>query len=101
MVAEIVSTAVSHPSGDRSYAPRMRLTPRRLALLVLTPLLALLALAAPAAATGPTLAQLIGQKMVITMSGTTPHTHLLDRIRRGEVGGIVFLGSNITSVSQL
>jgi beta-N-acetylhexosaminidase len=64
-------------------------------------LLALLSLSAPAAATGPTLAQLIGQKMVITMTGLSPSPALLDRIRHGEVGGIALLGSNVSSSSQL
>ena len=53
----------------------------------------------PAAA--PTLAQLVGQKMVIRMDGTTPSAGLLARVRRGEVGGIVLFGFNITTKSAL
>src|SRR4051794_26412716 len=79
----------------------MRSNSRRLVLFAAPLLLAALALSAPAAASGPTLAQLIGQKMVITMSGTSPNAALLDRIRHGEIGGIVLLGSNVSSSSQL
>jgi beta-N-acetylhexosaminidase len=53
------------------------------------------------AATTPTLAQLIGQKLVVKMDGTTPSTDLLGRIRRGEVGGIILLGTNITTRTAL
>jgi beta-N-acetylhexosaminidase len=49
----------------------------------------------------PTLAQLIGQKLVVRMDGTTPSSDLLGRIRRGEVGGIILLGFNITTRSAL
>jgi beta-N-acetylhexosaminidase len=52
-------------------------------------------------ATGPTLAQLVGQKLVVRMEGTTPSADLLGRIRRGEVGGVILFGSNITTKSAL
>src|SRR5262245_35979944 len=52
-------------------------------------------------ASAPTLAQLVGQKMVIRMDGTTPSAGLLARVRRGEVGGIVLFGFNITTKSAL
>jgi beta-N-acetylhexosaminidase len=55
----------------------------------------------PMSATTPTLAQLIGQKLVIRMSGTTPSADLLGRIGRGEVGGVIVFGSNIVDSSQL
>jgi beta-N-acetylhexosaminidase len=51
--------------------------------------------------TGPTIAQLIGQKLVVRMNGRTPSADLLGRIRRGEVGGIVLFGANITTASAL
>ena len=57
--------------------------------------------AAPSAATAPTLAQLIGQKLVVRMDGTTPSASLLGRIKRGEVGGVILLGFNITTRSAL
>jgi beta-N-acetylhexosaminidase len=52
-------------------------------------------------ASGPTLAQLIGQKLVVRMDGLTPSADLLGRIRRGEVGGILLFGSNITTPTAL
>ena len=52
-------------------------------------------------ASAPTLAQLVGQKLVIRMDGTTPNAGLLARVRRGEVGGVVLFGFNITTKSAL
>jgi beta-N-acetylhexosaminidase len=49
---------------------------------------------------GPTLAQLIGQKLVVSLSGTTPSAGILGRIRRGEIGGVILFGSNITTETQ-
>jgi beta-N-acetylhexosaminidase len=57
--------------------------------------------ASPSAVTAPTLAQLIGQKLVVRMDGTTPSASLLGRIKRGEVGGVILLGFNITTKSAL
>jgi beta-N-acetylhexosaminidase len=48
-----------------------------------------------------TLAQLVGQKLVVSMSGTTPSADLLGRIRRGEIGGVILFGSNITTRAAL
>lgn len=70
---------------------------------------ALIALAGPTIAAAPTasaaappsLAQLIGQKLVVRMDGTTPSASLLGRIRRGEVGGVILFGPNITTRSAL
>ncbi len=53
------------------------------------------------ASIGPTLEQAIGQKLMVRMGGTTPSKRLLGRIRRGEVGGIVLLASNIRNRTQL
>ena len=49
----------------------------------------------------PTLAQMIGQKLVIRMDGTTPSADLLGRIKRGEIGGVILFGANITTPSAL
>ena len=46
---------------------------------------------------GLTTEQLVGQKLMITMAGRKPSRSLLRRIGRGEVGGIVLLGRNISS----
>jgi beta-N-acetylhexosaminidase len=48
-----------------------------------------------------TLAHLVGQKLVIRMDGTTPSASLLGRVQRGEVGGVVLFGFNITTKSAL
>ncbi len=49
----------------------------------------------------PTLRELVGQKFVVAMQGTSPSPALLARIHRGEVGGIILFGSNIESRAQL
>jgi beta-N-acetylhexosaminidase len=54
-----------------------------------------------AVASGPTLAQLIGQKLVVRMEGLTPSADLLGRIRRGEVGGIILFGANVTTPTAM
>jgi beta-N-acetylhexosaminidase len=50
---------------------------------------------------GPTAAQLIGQKLMVAMAGTTPSADLLGRIRRGEVGGVILFGANISTPAQV
>ena len=45
----------------------------------------------------PTLAQLVGQKLIVRMEGTRQRPALLGRIQRGEIGGVVLLGSNLTT----
>lgn len=54
-----------------------------------------------ATSAGPTLAHLIGQKLIVRMDGTTPSPSLLGRIRRGEIGGVILFGSNITTKTDL
>src|SRR5690349_5416105 len=49
----------------------------------------------------PTLAQLVGQKLIVSMSGTTPSASLLARARRGEIGGVIVHGFNFSTASQL
>ena len=49
----------------------------------------------------PTLAQVIGQKLVVRMDGLTPSADLLGRIKRGEVGGVILFGANITTPEAL
>ena len=46
-------------------------------------------------------AQLVGQKLVVSMSGTTPSAGILGRIGRGEVGGVILFGSNVTTARAL
>src|SRR6186997_847368 len=58
--------------------------------------------ASPAAtASQPTLAELVGQKLVVSMSGTTPSASLLARARRGEIGGVLVHKFNFSSSAQL
>jgi beta-N-acetylhexosaminidase len=64
-----------------------------------TPAMAATAVTTPTAT--PTLGHLIGQKLVIRMDGTTPSASLLGRIGRGEVGGIILFGSNLTTRTAL
>lgn len=49
----------------------------------------------------PSVAQLIGQKLVVSMTGTRPSADLLGRVRRGEVGGVILFGSNVTTPTAL
>ncbi len=49
----------------------------------------------------PTLGQMIGQKLMVRMEGTTPSADLLGRIGRGEVGGVILFGENITTAKAL
>lgn len=53
------------------------------------------------ATAAPTLARLIGQKLVVRMEGTTPSAGLLARVRAGEVGGVILFGSNVISPAQV
>jgi beta-N-acetylhexosaminidase len=55
----------------------------------------------PPTAAPLTLAQLVGQKLVIRIEGTTPSAGLLARIRRGEIGGVILFGDNITTAAAL
>jgi beta-N-acetylhexosaminidase len=49
----------------------------------------------------PTLEQLIGQKLMVTMSGRKVSAALARRVRRGEVGGVILLSRNVTTRSAL
>ena len=53
------------------------------------------------AAAAPALAQLIGQKLVVSMNGTTPTASLLARARRGKIGGVIIHSTNFSSAAQL
>jgi beta-N-acetylhexosaminidase len=93
----VVALTAAH---ERSRTPGMRRAASALlATVLLLPVLG--GAARPAAASGPTLTQLIGQKLVVAMSGTVPTTDLLGRIRRGEVGGVILFGPNVVSSSQV
>jgi beta-N-acetylhexosaminidase len=53
------------------------------------------------AADAPTRAQMVGQRLMVSMEGTRPDSALLTRIRAGQVGGIILFGSNIVDATQL
>jgi beta-N-acetylhexosaminidase len=55
---------------------------------------------APASA-APTVRQLIGQKLVVSMDGTTPTASLLSRAHEGKIAGVIIHGTNFTSAANL
>lgn len=67
--------------------------------------------AGPASARGPakhwhakhglSLRQLAGQRVIYSYPGLTPPDALLRHIRRGEAGGVIFFGENISSTAQI
>jgi len=58
------------------------------------------AAAAPEVASPP-LAKLVGARLVVGVDGTTASPSLLARIRRGQVGGVILMGSNVRSAPQV
>ena len=52
-------------------------------------------------ATPPTTRELVGQRFMVAMHGAQPSPALLGRVRRGEIGGVILFGANITSRAQL
>lgn len=48
-----------------------------------------------------TLTQQAGQRVIFSYPGLVPPESLLQQIRDGEVGGVIFFGENITSISQI
>jgi beta-N-acetylhexosaminidase len=77
---------------------------RRVRWLVTLAMAVLVTAAGPAAvapASTPTLAQLVGQRMVVAMAGTRADSALLARIRAGQVGGVILFSQNIVSPSQV
>jgi beta-N-acetylhexosaminidase len=49
----------------------------------------------------PTPAELIGQKLVVRMRGTTPSASLLARVRLGHIGGVIIRPDNFSSAAGL
>jgi beta-N-acetylhexosaminidase len=64
-------------------------------------LLVPLALTESAAAAAPTTAQMVGQRMVVAISGTTAKPSILARIRAGQVGGVILFSGNIRGPAQV
>jgi beta-N-acetylhexosaminidase len=92
-------------SGGRDKFPLAAASPMRFVvsglLFILLGSGLILPAASPTQAATPTYAQLIGQKLMVAMSGTTPDADLLARVKAGQVGGVILFGSNVTSASQL
>jgi beta-N-acetylhexosaminidase len=86
---------------NTTVGARRRTTLKGLVPVMIAALLVAGSTAPTAVAAGPTLAQLIGQKLVVRMEGLTPSADLLGRIRRGEVGGIILFGANVTTPSAM
>jgi beta-N-acetylhexosaminidase len=61
----------------------------------------LLSIAPAPAAAAPSLQHLIGQRLLVSMDGHTPSASLLDRARRGRIGGVLIHGWNFSSAAQL
>jgi beta-N-acetylhexosaminidase len=49
----------------------------------------------------PTTRELVGQRLVVAIDGVRPSQSILARIRRGEIGGVILFGANITSPVQV
>jgi beta-N-acetylhexosaminidase len=45
--------------------------------------------------------QAAGQRVIYSYPGLTPPASLLDRIRAGEVAGVIFFGENVASLTQI
>lgn len=56
---------------------------------------------APTTLPTPTVAQMIGQEVMVRMTGLYPDAELLARIRHGQVGGVILYGENISTSSQV
>ena len=90
------------PPGGRTIAGIDRLRGS----LLLVALLGLAALPGPGQtaarrAAPPTLAQLVGQKLVVSMAGRAPSASLLARARRGEIGGVIVHRWNFSTSTGL
>jgi beta-N-acetylhexosaminidase len=57
--------------------------------------------AVSAQAAPPTLAQLVGQRLVVAIKGMRANAPLLARIRAGQVGGVILFSGNIASKAQV
>jgi beta-N-acetylhexosaminidase len=68
---------------------------------VTTGLVATAGTAAHSAAPAPTARELVGQRLVVAIEGVRPSRAILGRIRRGEIGGVVLFGENVTSPAQV
>ena len=56
---------------------------------------------ADAAHSGPSLSRMVGQSVMGGFVGTTPSADFLARIRRGELGGVILFGGNVSTIPQV
>jgi beta-N-acetylhexosaminidase len=68
---------------------------------MLASLLVIAAALAPSPAAGLTLDQAVGQRMIVSLPGTTVPDALAARVRRGEVAGVILFSRNVGSRAQL
>jgi len=45
--------------------------------------------------------ELVGQRFVVAIRGSSPSSTLLARVRRGEIGGVILFAVNVVSPAQL
>ena len=55
----------------------------------------------PIGDSSPSLARLVGQKIVVPVFGPKPGAGLLDRIRRGRIGGVILFESDVSTPAEL
>jgi beta-N-acetylhexosaminidase len=53
------------------------------------------------AAASPSLRELLGQKLIVSMQGTTPSASLIRRAHHGTIGGVLIHGTNFSSAARL
>jgi beta-N-acetylhexosaminidase len=80
--------------------PRRSIAVATLVALVLTASPAGAPLLTQETATQP-LSRLIGQKLIVSMNGTSPSASILSRARRGTIGGVIIHRSNFVSAANL
>jgi len=89
-----VADLTGHPQLHRLLGR----VPRRLfAVAAVASVAALAASAHAGSAPTPTLAQLVGQHLLVRMQGSNPSPSFLRRIRKGQVGGVVLFQNNATA----
>jgi beta-N-acetylhexosaminidase len=49
----------------------------------------------------PSVEELVGQRLIVAMEGTTPSASLIARVRAGEVGGVILFGGNVRTFPQV
>jgi beta-N-acetylhexosaminidase len=57
--------------------------------------------AGAARGSAPTLAQLVGQRLIVAMTGTSADPDLLARVRAGQVGGVILSTASVRSPAQV